>query len=153
MNTTGERRKIIAICENQILLKHHDSAWGLSAGSGHSYTWDLLWGSVIPDKCQLALVGFWFVFFSSHKPCAVGSRSVKSGPCPGKSRAVRSWSRSAPVPRKGRSGQEKADPCPGLSLSCVWVRSSGVRFSSSLPSHDVPPQCQREKLVNNYRLR
>lgn len=70
MNTTGEMRKITVVYENQILLKHHGSAWGLSAGSGsgQSYPWNFLWRKVIPDKCQLALVGFWFVVFLGFFP-------------------------------------------------------------------------------------
>lgn len=88
-------RKITVVCENQILLKHCNSAQYLSAASGTDYPWDL-WASVISDKYQPGLVGFWFVFFFffSHNPSTVEPRSVKSAPCPAKSR-----SRSAPVSR------------------------------------------------------
>lgn len=66
-NRGGEMRKITVVCENQILLKHCNSAQYLSAASGTDYPWDL-WASVISDKYQPGLVGFWFVFFFLPQP-------------------------------------------------------------------------------------
>lgn len=150
-------RETALVCENQILLKHFNSAQCLSAGSGTDYLWDLLWGSLTPDKCQLwlSLVSVWFVFFLS-------GTQVKTDPsCPGPGLPcvqVRQVS-SSEVRSLSESVRSSSAPVESLSKS---LPVSGSRQVES----DAAPGCQamlslpnascsggEDTLVNSYRLR